>query len=624
MHDDLVARYLRDEIRKRHQHAKQDYRFLPPEPEHQEHPLQSEYTEGRSENVSNLRFINLLRNNQAPSSHHHHQHPPGGAAATRSSSNHQRGLASHHRHPNEATTTLQRGSKPRTASPQPRPLWNRNTKHIDPVVDPLQKCLHDNLVRRGFHTDYQKAMEDQEVLRELEAERLKARMAAKEAYDQWAALQKQLWEDSVHMIESEKRHRMALTKSEKTIRLKLMEEFRFGFTMLVEIDEYHARKRLFYHSMQQLDELKVVERESFDEIASYERQLIEEQMESQRRTHEAAYNRKKQEEFQKAYYQLIRQEIQNRDAILARSEDQFQQLYQAFIREQEKVLFYEIMLSLYAEEGLQRELYRQMRDAEWTDLMNRATTERAKIASKEKNASDQRAQQSQRIVLDEAQRRREIERECDAGLDELIGHMAFLMEHRLQHQSEADYRLRIEEEELAARRNLDHTQRDELETLQKQLQQRERDDTDQEANRLKSLRERALQHRPFLGVTLAERIEPTAALVVDSMYVDGPGDQAGLKLGDILVQVGEHVVNNFVEMREAMKETAEMGKFISVVLQRDGVPVEANIRILTADKQFAELADLFFDVSKHAKIAREQPGSANNSPQKKVPGASSS
>lgn len=624
MRDELVARYLRDEFRKRQQQSKPDYKFLPPEPEHQEHPLQAEYTEGRSENVSNLRFINLLRNN----------HPT--AAAGRSSSSHN----PHHRaagtnrlpppqHQPQPLRPKQQQQRSTSAS-QPRPLWNRNTKHIDPVIDPLQKCLHDNLVRRGFQDNYQKAMEDQEVLRELEAERLKARMAAKEAYDQWVAQQKQLWEDCVHLVESEHRHRQSLGKSEKTIRVKLMEEFRFGFTMLLEIDEYHSRKRLFYLSMQQLDELKVVERESFEEIASYEQKIRDDRLEEQRRANAAEHRRRQQEEFQRLYYQIVRQEIQNRDAIHARSEEQFQLLMQSAIREQEKVLFYEIMLSLYAEEGLQRELYRQMRDAELADLVNRASAERAKIASKDKSAAEQRAQKLQRTQLDESQARREIERGADSAMDHLIRQMATLMEYRLHHQSEEDRRLRIEEEELSARRQLDVAQRGDLEDIHARLEKQKHDEANQQKQqqasqeeeretRLTALRAQALKHRPFLGVTLAERIEPSAALVIDSMYVDGPGDMAGLKLGDILVQVGEHVVNNFVEMREAMKETAEMGKHLSVVVHRDGVPVEASVRIVTADKTFAELTDLYFDVSKHSKISRDQSIlSAPSTPQKKA------
>jgi C-terminal processing protease CtpA/Prc len=113
-------------------------------------------------------------------------------------------------------------------------------------------------------------------------------------------------------------------------------------------------------------------------------------------------------------------------------------------------------------------------------------------------------------------------------------------------------------------------------------------------------------NKPFLGVTLAERVEPSTALIVESLFVGGPADAGGIKLGDVFVEVGGHVVSNFVEMRQAMKESAKMGDMLSLVVMRGAETVSTSIHVMTADKEFSDLTDIFFDLEKHTRVSKSE------------------
>jgi serine protease Do len=80
--------------------------------------------------------------------------------------------------------------------------------------------------------------------------------------------------------------------------------------------------------------------------------------------------------------------------------------------------------------------------------------------------------------------------------------------------------------------------------------------------------------RAFLGIS-AQPAE--AGLLVTAMLRDGPAAKAGLLVGDIVVEVGEHRAASVPELRDAL--AGNIGKSVRVSLIRGGTPAEVDVTV---------------------------------------------
>jgi serine protease Do len=75
----------------------------------------------------------------------------------------------------------------------------------------------------------------------------------------------------------------------------------------------------------------------------------------------------------------------------------------------------------------------------------------------------------------------------------------------------------------------------------------------------------------------AEAPGAEAGLLITSMLPGGPAAQAGLLVGDILVDVGDHRAASVPELREAL--AGNIGKSVRVSLIRGGTPAEVEVTV---------------------------------------------
>jgi len=75
----------------------------------------------------------------------------------------------------------------------------------------------------------------------------------------------------------------------------------------------------------------------------------------------------------------------------------------------------------------------------------------------------------------------------------------------------------------------------------------------------------------------AEARSAQAGLLITSMLPGGPAAQAGLLVGDIVVDVGEHRAASVPELRDAL--TGNVGKSVRLSLIRGGTPAEVEVTV---------------------------------------------
>lgn len=166
-----------------------------------------------------------------------------------------------------------------------------------------------------------------------------------------------------------------------------------------------------------------------------------------------------------------------------------------------------------------------------------------------------------------------------------------------------------------------------------------------------ALRQRAERGPPFLGFSLAEKISPNisssekrllatglgATLVVDSLVINGPAYNEGLRLHDRIVSVGGFATTSLIAVRQAIAKNAKVGQKFEVVVRRHrsiesgdsgenlvnmiGSVSDASseaggeeldtftflVPVKTVGEDFASIDDLYFDMSLSQKVERENP-----------------
>jgi serine protease Do len=93
--------------------------------------------------------------------------------------------------------------------------------------------------------------------------------------------------------------------------------------------------------------------------------------------------------------------------------------------------------------------------------------------------------------------------------------------------------------------------------------------------------------RPFLGISAqpvpvqnvpaAASREGGAGLLITSMLPGGPAAQAGLLVGDIVIDVAEHRAASVPELRDAL--AGNVGKSVRISLIRGGTPAEVDVTV---------------------------------------------
>ncbi len=104
--------------------------------------------------------------------------------------------------------------------------------------------------------------------------------------------------------------------------------------------------------------------------------------------------------------------------------------------------------------------------------------------------------------------------------------------------------------------------------------------------------------RGWLGVSIQELTpdmaksfdltEPKGALIADVMK-GGPGDEAGLKRGDVIIEFGGKKTGNAAELRNKVADTP-IGELVKVVVWRNRKKLELNVKIGNLDELREKLA----------------------------------
>lgn len=635
--DDYVRRYMKEEISDRNtvnrallRNTSKLYSFLPVEEGVARADLWPELKDGKLENATNYNFMATLRGTAARS-----QSPqPLVAALGKRDSAHRRAASSAGKGPTVHGRLLETCQ---------RPKWNRDTKHVDAGEDPLQKCLRESLQAKGYHRDYEAAKREADSLREAEVVRLRRKMKEQEYVTRQLEQQKVLSEQWQYVLVTEKSKRDTLLRGERAIRSKLDSEFRRTFTLVLELTEFNQRKRLFKLAMQQLDELKIIEREEFLEHQMYQKLVKQKELEEIRRQQVIESQRRRADDLMKRFHGLVTQEITDRDKIVRWAVQKLVEYSQLELDCRDSLLRREILDSLVYEEALQRQLITDTHDrhlreihvsssAEGDDLKGRA--ERALSIQREKKRIEEleqvrRRHDQQRVehTQTESIARSDIASNATKAFSSLATEFLQKVQNIRVSDNESKSRLSIFNDEQTARATISQRGNklatEALEAaakrareLEEQRQRSLREDH-VEQKRVQVLREKVeRQNKPFLGVTLGERTEPPAALLVESLYVDGPSDAAGIKIGDAIVSVGGLAVSSFASMREAIKQHAKMGEQLEVTVMRGTTSVKTSIHVLTADKEFSELKDIFFDTELHGRHGKEESSPLAQTPDK--------
>lgn len=752
--DGVVRKYLREELtdqnavkRATRRHLEtQCYRFLEIESERPNVRADGwpELLNGNVENAVNLKFMHALRSGSEERA---------ALVATSARTTTSRAFSG-------SRVKKARSSPQRSVSPaqcllvaHTRPVWNADTKHLDRGVDPLQKCLADALNKRGFGENYTVAKRTLDAVHAAEVARLKQSLAQRKILLQQQDALRELQVQMDEALLDERQKRDVITRGERTIRSRILKEFCSTMTLAMELSEFNARKKIFRTFLQQLDELKIMEREEHVEQKLFEKMAKQRELELKQKQREADLRKRRAEEARHLFYGLITDEIRQRESIFQSSSLKLGKIHREENAARDGLLQIEIIESILTEEMLQRQLVVELRYAEFTRFSEVFLVQAREISAREQERLErERADRLQRdhlqrlLTIEEAQRDlirfesinrsdvtgaaiqsfssemirfhatsqqiRLLEREqrlrgdiCENALDERnvllrneqrergMATENSAARQRLQRKAKDEAELQAKhgrerwEHERAEKRAREETERmltHEVEQILKQefsqrvkieaklsaqqeVARKAEDDAKQrraaeeaasaallqaEAVRVAELRNKAVRtNKPFLGVTLAEHVDPPA-LVVDSLYVDGPAEAAGLRLGDVLVQVELVPVTSFAEMRDAVRHHAKMGEHLTLyVLRRiEGTPspsvpgshsaldnstlgtmqqVITFVKVLTADKEFAELTDLYFDVESHARISISRATSAAGTPsavavESNIPSAQSS
>lgn len=97
-----------------------------------------------------------------------------------------------------------------------------------------------------------------------------------------------------------------------------------------------------------------------------------------------------------------------------------------------------------------------------------------------------------------------------------------------------------------------------------------------------------------LGLKLTDRVEPGSSPAIRSVSVDrveGPGANAGIRAGDVIVRVGEQKINSSLDVERALLERSA-GEKVSLVVLRENEEKPVEIVLQAAERTPAQANDL--------------------------------
>ncbi|ORC90449.1 kinetoplast DNA-associated protein, partial [Trypanosoma theileri] len=109
---------------------------------------------------------------------------------------------------------------------------------------------------------------------------------------------------------------------------------------------------------------------------------------------------------------------------------------------------------------------------------------------------------------------------------------------------------------------------------------------------------------PFIGFSLAEFVGESF-LKVSGLYESGPAFQAGIRIGDILLEIEGKRVTSIYEVRRAVSKYCRVAELTNMKLQRpDGTVYKISLWVMTAELRFKD-EPYFFDIESHTRYQRQ-------------------
>ncbi|KAH9578017.1 PDZ domain 6 [Trypanosoma melophagium] len=109
---------------------------------------------------------------------------------------------------------------------------------------------------------------------------------------------------------------------------------------------------------------------------------------------------------------------------------------------------------------------------------------------------------------------------------------------------------------------------------------------------------------PFIGFSLAE-FRGESFLKVGGLYENGPAYQAGIRIGDILLEIEGMRVTSINEARRAVSKYCRVAELTDMTLKRsDGTMYNVSLWIMTAESRFKD-EPYFFDLDSHTRYQRQ-------------------
>merc|ERR1711964_734675 len=110
-----------------------------------------------------------------------------------------------------------------------------------------------------------------------------------------------------------------------------------------------------------------------------------------------------------------------------------------------------------------------------------------------------------------------------------------------------------------------------------------------------------IQHAvPFVGLGLNESLQ------VYQVYNDGPAWNAGVRLGDEVLEVGHHAVHSQDDVCNVIRREAKVGRELRIVLRRAGEIFSVALPVATTDEQYRTFGDAIYYDTRNTKFTLDE------------------
>merc|ERR1711964_726351 len=105
---------------------------------------------------------------------------------------------------------------------------------------------------------------------------------------------------------------------------------------------------------------------------------------------------------------------------------------------------------------------------------------------------------------------------------------------------------------------------------------------------------------PLVGFGLNEYLQ------VYQVYHDGPAWNAGVRLGDEVLEVGHHAVHSQDDVRNVIRREAKVGRELRIVLRRAGEIFSVALPVATTDEQYRTFGDAIYYDTRNTKFTLDE------------------